>query len=97
MPPSFCLFVGVATLGVTVPVRATGAVAGIQCPSGTLQAGADFVGGEEDLVRGVVRAIGDPDARFDEDKLRILRAPRFAGRLGFRIDAKTAESCASIP
>src|SRR5581483_12018127 len=52
----------------------------------------DFVGGEEDLVRGVVRAIGDPDARFDEDKLRILRAPGFAGRLGFRIDAATAES-----
>ncbi|HZU99280.1 MAG TPA: CCA tRNA nucleotidyltransferase [Planctomycetota bacterium] len=52
----------------------------------------DFVGGEEDLVKGVVRAIGDPDARFDEDRLRILRAPRFAGRLGFRIDAATAES-----
>src|SRR5581483_6024863 len=52
----------------------------------------DFVGGEEDLVRGVVRAIGDPDARFDEDKLRILRAPRFAGRLGFRLDERTAAS-----
>src|SRR5579883_3380299 len=50
----------------------------------------DFVGGEEDLEKGVVRAIGDPDARFDEDRLRILRAPRFAGRLGFRIDAATA-------
>jgi poly(A) polymerase len=52
----------------------------------------DFVGGAEDLVRGVIRAIGEPDARFDEDKLRILRAPRFAGRLGFRIDEKTTES-----
>lgn len=52
----------------------------------------DHVGGEDDLVKGVVRAIGDPDARFDEDKLRILRAPRFAGRLGFRLDEKTAAS-----
>jgi poly(A) polymerase len=56
------------------------------------EASLDFVGGGEDLVRGVVRAIGDPDARFDEDKLRILRAPRFAGRLGFRIDERTRES-----
>lgn len=52
----------------------------------------DFVGGREDLVRGVVRAIGDPAKRFREDQLRILRAPRFAAALGFRIDAATLEA-----
>ncbi len=49
----------------------------------------DFVDGRPDLVRGVVRAIGDPDARFLEDRLRILRAPRFAAALGFRLDPGT--------
>ena len=43
----------------------------------------DFVGGREDLAAGVVRAIGDPAVRFAEDKLRMLRAVRFAARLGF--------------
>jgi poly(A) polymerase len=52
----------------------------------------DFVGGREDLVRGVVRAIGDADARFLEDRLRILRAPRFAAALGFRLDPTTAQA-----
>ncbi len=50
----------------------------------------DFVGGREDLARRVVRAIGDPRRRFDEDKLRLVRAVRFAARLGFAIDAETA-------
>ena len=49
----------------------------------------DYVGGREDLRRGVVRAIGDPAARLDEDKLRMLRAVRLAARLGFCIDAPT--------
>jgi poly(A) polymerase len=52
----------------------------------------DFVGGAADLRRGVVRAIGDPAARFEEDKLRVLRAPRFAATLGFVIDPATAEA-----
>lgn len=52
----------------------------------------DFVGGREDLLRGVVRAIGDPEARFAEDRLRILRAPRFAARLGFVLDRATADA-----
>jgi poly(A) polymerase len=43
----------------------------------------DTVGGQEDLARGVVRAIGDPAARFGEDRLRLLRAIRFACRFGF--------------
>ena len=49
----------------------------------------DFVGGREDLERGVVRAIGDPLLRFTEDKLRMLRAIRFAARLGFSIEPAT--------
>src|SRR5262249_20147658 len=49
----------------------------------------DYVGGREDLARGVVRAIGDPAARLDEDKLRMLRAVRLSARLGFAIDPAT--------
>jgi poly(A) polymerase len=49
----------------------------------------DFVGGEADLRAGVVRAIGEPERRFTEDKLRMLRAPRFAARLGFAIEDRT--------
>jgi tRNA nucleotidyltransferase/poly(A) polymerase len=45
----------------------------------------DYVDGREDLARGVVRAIGDPSARLEEDKLRMLRAVRLAARLGFAI------------
>ncbi|HIG17561.1 MAG TPA: CCA tRNA nucleotidyltransferase, partial [Candidatus Handelsmanbacteria bacterium] len=49
----------------------------------------DYVDGRRDLATGVVRAIGDPAARFAEDGLRTLRAIRFAARLGFRIDELT--------
>ncbi|XZE18440.1 CCA tRNA nucleotidyltransferase [Pirellulaceae bacterium SH449] len=49
----------------------------------------DFVGGEEDLRRGIIRAIGDPEKRIEEDKLRMLRAVRFAARFGFEIDSAT--------
>ncbi|HUG91685.1 MAG TPA: CCA tRNA nucleotidyltransferase [Planctomycetaceae bacterium] len=52
----------------------------------------DFVGGERDLGAGVVRAIGDPRARMSEDKLRMLRAVRFAATLAFELDAATAEA-----
>jgi len=50
----------------------------------------DFVGGVNDLKEGVVRAVGDPEARLTEDHLRALRAVRFAARLGFRIHEDTA-------
>ena len=50
----------------------------------------DFVGGRGDLAAGIVRAIGDPNLRFGEDKLRMLRAVRFASRLRFAIDPVTA-------
>jgi len=49
----------------------------------------DYTGGRADLERGVVRAIGDPAVRFREDHLRLLRAVRFAARLGFAIDPST--------
>jgi len=50
----------------------------------------DFVGGQEDIRAGLIRAIGDPVARFTEDRLRILRAPRFAAVLGFALERETA-------
>ena len=46
----------------------------------------DYVGGRADLRAGVIRAIGDPVARISEDRLRMLRAVRFAARLGFAIE-----------
>jgi len=52
----------------------------------------DFVGGRDDLARKVVRAIGDPQARFREDKLRMLRAVRIAARFDFVLDHATAEA-----
>ena len=49
----------------------------------------DYVGGREDLRLQVVRAIGDPEKRFREDHLRLLRAVRVATRLGFDIESET--------
>ena len=46
----------------------------------------DYVDGQRDLHAGIIRAIGDPTARFAEDDLRLLRAVRFAARLGFTIE-----------
>ena len=52
----------------------------------------DFVEGQTDLKAKRIRAIGDPDKRFREDKLRMLRAVRFAARLGFEIEDATFEA-----
>jgi poly(A) polymerase len=49
----------------------------------------DFVGGQEDLKSGIIRAIGDPERRFTEDKLRMLRAVRFAARFDYKIEPHT--------
>lgn len=50
----------------------------------------DLHGGQEDLRRGILRCVGDPDRRFDEDALRIMRTLRFASVLGFTVEARTA-------
>ncbi len=52
----------------------------------------DYVGGVNDLGRGVVRAIGEPRARFEEDKLRLLRAVRFTATFDFALDVATREA-----
>lgn len=52
----------------------------------------DYVDGEEDIHRKLIRCVGDPDRRFGEDGLRILRALRFSATLDFDIDPMTAES-----
>ena len=52
----------------------------------------DFVGGRADLAERLVRAIGDAGVRFGEDHLRLLRAIRFAARLGFAIEPTTLEA-----
>lgn len=55
----------------------------------------DYVGGKKDLERGVIRAIGNPDERFFEDRLRMIRAIRFASRFQFHIDPETEEAIRS--
>ena len=52
----------------------------------------DEFGGAEDIRRGIIRCIGEPDERFGEDALRIMRALRFSSVLGFEIDEATADS-----
>lgn len=52
----------------------------------------DEFDGLSDLENGIVRCVGDPDARFDEDALRILRALRFAAQLDFKIDGATEQA-----
>lgn len=52
----------------------------------------DFVGGQDDLRAGIIRAIGDPETRFREDKLRMVRAVRFAARFDYGIEPKTMQA-----
>ena len=56
----------------------------------------DYVGGKKDLELGIVRAIGDPIARFKEDRLRMIRAVRFVARFDFALDPKTEEAIKSL-
>lgn len=51
----------------------------------------DFVNGKEDIRLGIIRTIGDPNERFLEDRLRMIRAVRFAARFGFTIDPETRQ------
>jgi poly(A) polymerase len=52
----------------------------------------DFVGGRKDLEAGIIRTIGDPERRFAEDKLRMLRAVRFAARFGYALEPATFQA-----
>lgn len=52
----------------------------------------DNYGGQKDLFRQIIRSVGNPSIRFDEDALRIIRALRFASELGFEIDQPTAKA-----
>src|SRR5882757_3180008 len=52
----------------------------------------DYVGGRKDLEAGIIRTIGDPEKRFAEDKLRMLRAVRFAARFGYILEAGTMKA-----
>jgi putative nucleotidyltransferase with HDIG domain len=56
----------------------------------------DYVGGLDDLDAGVVRAIGRPEQRFEEDHLRMLRAVRFAARFGFELEAGTKRAIRAL-
>ena len=56
----------------------------------------DFVGGQDDLKKGIIRAIGDPNRRFEEDKLRMLRAVRFAARFNYQIDPATLNAIQNL-
>ncbi len=56
----------------------------------------DFVGGREDISKKIIRTIGDAETRFEEDRLRMLRAVRFAARLGLSIDPKTFAAIRSL-
>jgi poly(A) polymerase len=56
----------------------------------------DYIGGMADLRDGIIRAIGDPEARFREDKLRLLRAVRFSARFGFKIDDATRRAVVAM-
>lgn len=56
----------------------------------------DYFGGLDDLQNKIIRAVGEPLKRFDEDALRMLRAVRFAAQLNFNIEAKTNEAIKSL-
>jgi poly(A) polymerase len=52
----------------------------------------DFVSGQEDIKKGIIRAIGDPHARFAEDRLRMMRAVRYSTRFNFPIESETLKA-----
>ena len=56
----------------------------------------DPCGGQQDLQQGILRAVGDPATRFEEDALRILRLYRFAARFGFAIDPPTGQAARAL-
>ncbi|MGH9607923.1 MAG: CCA tRNA nucleotidyltransferase, partial [Terracidiphilus sp.] len=72
------------------PIRPFSAACEARTPQDDLRAAViDYVGGVADLDAGVVRAIGRPELRFEEDRLRMLRGVRFAARFGFELETGT--------
>ncbi len=65
-------------------------------PTGLREAVIDYVGGLADLNAGLIRAIGRPEHRFEEDRLRMLRAVRFAARFEFEIEPQTMRAIRSL-
>jgi len=79
------------------PVRGGKSLDELRYDPGRLRAAVlDYVGGLADLDAGVVRAIGRPEQRFEEDHLRMLRAVRFAARFGFEIEPETMRAIRSL-
>ena len=79
------------------PLRGGGALDKLFNDPAALRAGVvDHVGGLADLDAGVIRAIGEPRRRFEEDQLRLLRAVRFAARFGFAIELATHEAIRAL-
>ncbi len=79
------------------PLRGDGVLDEIRrSPSLFRSAILDYVGGLADLDAGIVRAIGRPEQRFEEDHLRMLRAVRFAARFGFEIEPATQQAIRSL-
>jgi tRNA nucleotidyltransferase (CCA-adding enzyme) len=56
----------------------------------------DLFGGLDDLKNGIIRCVGNPEERFGEDALRILRAIRFAAKLGFEVEPETYRACIKL-
>ena len=56
----------------------------------------DFFGGMQDLERGRIRAVGEPEKRFGEDALRIMRAVRFAAQLGYEVEEETVQAMKTL-
>lgn len=65
-------------------------------PGALRKSALDFVGGLADLDAGIIRAIGRPELRFEEDHLRMLRAARFAARFGFELEPETHRAIRSL-
>jgi poly(A) polymerase len=68
----------------------------VRAEARTLRAVVDFVGGVADIEAGVVRAIGKAESRFEEDRLRMLRAVRFTARFGFAIEQQTKQAIRAL-
>ncbi|HKF49419.1 MAG TPA: CCA tRNA nucleotidyltransferase [Terracidiphilus sp.] len=72
------------------PLRGCGALNNfVDDPEALREVAIDYVGGLADLDAGIIRAIGEPRRRFEEDQLRLLRAVRFAARFGYSIEPAT--------